>query len=234
MKLMSDFNFLSPDSRSWSFDQRANGYARGEGIATVVIKRLEDALRDGDTIRSIIRNTASNQDGRTPGITQPSHEAQVELIKRTFDRAGLDLEPTRFFEAHGTGTPVGDPVEANAIGHAFRECRSAKDPLFIGAVKANFGHLEGCSGLAGLIKAVLVLEKGIVPPIADFETLNVGIDAEALNLRVSILISGGISQRSSNKTRFHTIQVVLTNDVSTVSTSSHPVACTWSSTSLCK
>lgn len=175
-------------------DQRANGYARGEGIGTLIIKRLEDALRDGDTIRSIIRNTASNQDGRTPGITQPSREAQVKLIKQTFDRAGIDLEPTRFFEAHGTGTPIGDPIEVNAIGHVFRDYRSPCDPLFIGAVKANFGHLEGSSGLAGLIKAVLVLEKGIIPPIADFETLNGGIDSEALNLRVSTLMARNIAK----------------------------------------
>lgn len=187
MKIMSDFNFLSPDSRSWSFYQRANGYARGEGIAAIIVKRLEDALSSGDTIRAIIRTTGSNQDGRTPGITQPSNQAQVELIKRTFHQAGISPEPTRFFEAHGTGTPVGDPVEANAIGHVFKDYRSPHDPLFVGAVKANVGHLEGCSGLAGIIKTVLVLENGTIPPIAGFETLNRNIDCEALNLRGSNL-----------------------------------------------
>ena len=185
MKMMSSFKFLSPDSRSWSFDQRANGYARGEGTAVIVVKRLEDALRDGDTIRTVIRSTGSNQDGRTPGITQPSQEAQMSLIERTYKQASIDMEPTRFFEAHGTGTKVGDPIEANAIGTVFRHCRSAKDPLYIGAVKANIGHLEGCSGLAGIIKAILVLEKGAIPPIAGFESLNQQIDADRLHLHVS-------------------------------------------------
>lgn len=185
MKIMSDFNFLSPDSRCWSFDKRANGYARGEGSAVILLKRLDDALRNGDTIRAVIRNTGSNQDGRTLGITQPSEEAQIDLIKQTYQRAGINMAPTRFFEAHATGTPVGDPVEGNAIGTAFCECRSEHEPLYIGAVKANIGHLEGCSGLAGIIKAILVLEKGIIPPIAGFESLNDRIDAKKLHLHVS-------------------------------------------------
>jgi acyl transferase domain-containing protein len=186
MKIMSDFNFLSPDSRCWSFDKRANGYARGEGSAVILLKRLDDALRNGDTIRAVIHNTGSNQDGRTLGITQPSEEAQIDLIKQTYQRAGIHMAPTRFFEAHATGTPVGDPVEGNAIGTAFREYRSEHEPLYIGAVKANIGHLEGCSGLAGIIKAILVLEKGIIPPIAGFESLNDRIDAKKLHLHVSI------------------------------------------------
>ncbi|KAI1211883.1 lovastatin nonaketide synthase [Annulohypoxylon truncatum] len=185
MKFMSDFNFLSRDNRCWSFDERANGYARGEGIAVLIIKRLSDALRDGDTIRAVIRNTGSNQDGRTPGITQPNGDAQVSLIKQTYRQANLDMEPTRFFEAHGTGTPVGDPIEANAIGTAFRHCRSSKDPLYIGAVKANIGHLEGCSGLAGVIKTILVLENGVIPPISGFKSLNGWINSHELHLEVS-------------------------------------------------
>ncbi|PYH35667.1 polyketide synthase [Aspergillus neoniger CBS 115656] len=183
MKMMSSFNFLSPDSRSWSFDKQANGYARGEGIGMLVVKRLSDALRDGDCIRAVIRNTGANQDGRTPGITQPNGSSQLDLIKRTYDQVGLDMGPTRFFEAHGTGTPVGDPIEANAIGQAFSHCRSVEDPLYIGAVKANIGHLEGASGLAGLIKTILVLEHGIIPPIAGFRTLNPRIDANQLRLK---------------------------------------------------
>jgi acyl transferase domain-containing protein len=184
MKLMSSFNFLSPDSQCWSFDDRANGYARGEGSVIIVIKRLEDALRDGDTIRAIIRETRSNQDGRTPGITQPSLKSQVDLIERTYQKANIDMGPTRFFEAHGTGTPVGDPIEANAIGQAFKCCRTAEDKLFIGAIKANIGHLEGASGLAGIIKTLLVLENGIIPPIAGFKVLNRQIDDEKLHLHV--------------------------------------------------
>jgi 3-oxoacyl-(acyl-carrier-protein) synthase len=185
MKMMSDFNFLSPDSQCWSFDQKANGYARGEGFVTLVVKRLDQALSDGDTIRAVVRNTGSNQDGRTPGITQPSYEAQVELIQRTYQQIQLDMGPTRYFEAHGTGTPVGDPVEANAIGTAFRSYRTCSEPMYVGATKANVGHLEGASGLAGIVKAVMVLETGIIPPIANFETINKKIDAEDLRLHVS-------------------------------------------------
>lgn len=182
---MSDFNFLSQDSRCWSFDQRANGYARGEGFNVIIVKTLDDALRDGDTIRAIIRNTGSNQDGRTPGITQPSEQAQVDLIRRTYRQAGIHMGPTRFFEAHATGTSVGDPIEGNSIGKAFQGHCTAEDPLYVGAVKANIGHLEGASGLAGVIKTILVLEKGVIPPIAGFETLNDRVDAEKYHLHVS-------------------------------------------------
>jgi acyl transferase domain-containing protein len=99
-------NFFSKDSRCYSFDHRANGYARGEGVGVLVLKRLSDALRDGDTIRAIVRSTSSNQDGHTPGITLPSRHAQEALIRDTYAKAGLDLKTTRYVEAHGTGTPV--------------------------------------------------------------------------------------------------------------------------------
>lgn len=141
--------FLSPDSRCYSFDDRANGYARGEGCGVVVIKRVSDAIRDGDTIRAIIRSSGSNQDGHTPGLTQPSRDSQASLIRETYEKAGLDLSTTRFFEAHGnisvflrkdillrdipegTGTTIGDPTEADAIGSVFRRYRSPTDPLYM-------------------------------------------------------------------------------------------------------
>ena len=131
MLLLSNMSFLSHDSRCFSFDHRANGYARGEGVGVVVIKRLSDALRDGDTIRAVIRSTGSNQDGRTPGITQPDQDAQENLILETYQKAGLDMSCTRYFEAHGTGTAIGDPIEARALGRAFREYRSSIDPLLV-------------------------------------------------------------------------------------------------------
>lgn len=127
---MANMSFLSRDSRCFSFDQRGNGYARGEGFGVIVIKPLSDAIRDGDTVRAVIRSTGSNQDGRTLGITQPSKTAQERLIRETYDKAGLSMKATRYIEAHGTGTPVGDPIEASAIGAAFREHRSDKEPLF--------------------------------------------------------------------------------------------------------
>jgi acyl transferase domain-containing protein len=109
---LSNLGFLSADNKCYSFDHRANGYSRGEGIGVVIIKPLSKALRDGDCIRAVIRATGSNQDGRTPGITQPSGAAQERLIRSTYRKAGLDMAATRYFEAHGTGTAVGDPTEA--------------------------------------------------------------------------------------------------------------------------
>ncbi|KAL8650013.1 MAG: hypothetical protein Q9210_004076, partial [Variospora velana] len=200
MLVLDSLNFLSTDSRCWSFDERANGYGRGEGIAVVVLKRLTDAVRDGDTIRAVIRATALNQDGRTPGITQPSGRMQEVLIRDTYRRAGLDMSITRFFEAHGTGeerlpqdsevylfrgtgTAVGDPIEAAAIGNSFKKHRTPEKPLYVGAVKSNIGHLEGASGIAGLIKTILVLEKGVIPPNAGFEYVNPRIDPTDLHIQ---------------------------------------------------
>ncbi|KAL5041372.1 hypothetical protein BDW71DRAFT_212203 [Aspergillus fruticulosus] len=181
---LMNMGFTSPDGRCFSFDDRANGYGRGEGVGVIVIKRLDDAIRDGNTIRAIIRSTGSNQDGYTPGVTQPSKEAQTRLILDTYRKAKLDLSVTRFFEAHGTGTAIGDPIEAESIGTVFRTLRTPEDPLYVGAVKSNIGHLEGASGLAGLVKAIMVLERGIIPPNANFERMNPAIDAEFFNIRV--------------------------------------------------
>ncbi|KAL5090988.1 hypothetical protein Trisim1_003950 [Trichoderma cf. simile WF8] len=182
--LLSNQNFLSPDSRSYSFDQRANGYARGEGIIAVVLKPVSAAVRDGDLIRAVIRASGSNQDGHTPIITQPSQEAQQDLIQHVYKQANVSLAETRYVEAHGTGTPVGDPIEARAIGRVFRKYRSQKDPLYIGSVKSNIGHLEGASGLAGLLKVILSLEKGIIPPNALFDKINPAIDADFWNISI--------------------------------------------------
>ncbi|KAI0022370.1 putative polyketide synthase [Xylariomycetidae sp. FL0641] len=181
--MMTNMNFLSPDSRCYSFDHRANGYARGEGVGVLVLKRLSDAIRDGNTVRAVIRATRSNEDGRTPGITQPNRYAQEDLIKQTYEQSGLSMGVTRYFEAHGTGTPIGDPIEAQAIGAAFQQYRSASDPLYVGALKSNIGHLEGASALAGVVKAVLVLEKGMIPPNTNFEKINPAINSAALNLK---------------------------------------------------
>ncbi|KAL8970596.1 MAG: hypothetical protein Q9183_001442 [Haloplaca sp. 2 TL-2023] len=180
---LADLGFLSSDSKCYSFDERANGYARGEGIAAIIIKPVAKALKDGDTIRAVIRATRSNQDGRTPSITQPNSKAQEALIQQTYQLAGLDMGCTGFFEAHGTGTSVGDPAEARGIQQAFQNS-SRLHSLHVGAVKTNIGHLEGTSGLAGLIKAALAVEKGIIPPNAWFETPNKAIDSIEWNLEV--------------------------------------------------
>ena len=121
---LSKMSFLSPDGRCFSFDHRANGYARGEGVGALLIKPLSKALQDGNQIRALIRSVCSNQDGRTKGgITQPSKDMQAELIRETYKRGNLDMSVTRFFESHGTGTQVGDPTEAQAIGECFRRYR---------------------------------------------------------------------------------------------------------------
>lgn len=131
MLALSSMNLLSPDNQCFAFDSRANGYARGEGFGVLVLKRLSDALRDNDVIRAVIRSTGSNQDGYTPGITQPSGDAQTTLIRETYKKAGLVMNETKFFEAHGTGTAIGDPIEASAIGEAFRHTRAPDDPLYV-------------------------------------------------------------------------------------------------------
>ncbi|KAI1739761.1 hypothetical protein F4680DRAFT_466265 [Xylaria scruposa] len=182
---LSNMNFLSPDSKCFSFDARANGYARGEGVVALVVKPLETALQHGDTIRAVVRATASNQDGRTPGLTQPSIDAQEALIRRTYAKAGLSFGKTRYFEAHGTGTLIGDPIEMKAIGRVFRTFRSTTAPLLVGSIKANIGHLEAASGLAAIVKSVLALERGQIPPQALFENINPEIDAKFLNIQIS-------------------------------------------------
>ncbi len=178
---------LSPDGQCYSFDHRGNGYSRGEGVGVLILKRVSDAIRDNNTIRGIIRSSGCNQDGHTSSITLPSGAQQLALIRDVYRKAGLSMEPTRFFEAHGTGTAVGDPTEATALGSAFRHVRTEDDPLWVGAVKSNIGHLEGASGIAGVIKAMLVLEKGIIPPNCNFEKVNPKIDTDFLRIKVSFL-----------------------------------------------
>ena len=159
----SKSGFLSPDGRCKAFDQSADGYARGEGGAVVVIKPLDQALRDGDEIYAQILGTAVSQDGHTDGITVPSAQAQEAAITTALRRAGLHPNDVGYVEAHGTGTPVGDPVEVRALANALTAERPATSPLLIGSVKTNIGHLEAGAGVAGLIKAALVLKHGFIP-----------------------------------------------------------------------
>ncbi|KAI1367101.1 PKS-NRPS hybrid [Xylaria arbuscula] len=162
---------LSPKGRSRMWDSEVDGYGRGEGVAAIVLKKLSQAIADGDHIECLIRETGTNQDGRTPGITMPSATAQETLIRATYAKAGLDLrkrsDRPQFFEAHGTGTPAGDPVEARAITSAFfgpETSFTSKDPLYVGSIKTVIGHTEGTAGLAAVIKASLAIQAGEVPP----------------------------------------------------------------------
>jgi thioester reductase-like protein len=171
---------LSPDGQCFTFDQRANGYVRGEGAGIVVIKPLEDAIRDGDHIYAAIRRAVINQDGRTSSITVPNLNAQQAMLQEAY--AGLDANNVVYMEAHGTGTPIGDPIETRAIGSVVGVGRQA--PCLIGSAKTNIGHLEAASGVAGLIKGALVLHHGQIPPQLNYQTPNPNIPFADLNLQV--------------------------------------------------
>lgn len=183
---LSRLHFLSPTSRCYTFDDRANGYARGEGACVMMLKSLDDALRDGDTIRAVIRGSGTNQDGKTPGIVQPSSEAQATLIHQIYKAAGLNYADTQYFEAHGTGTPVGDPIELEALAATFGNAkRNIEQPLYVGSVKTNIGHLEGCAGLAGLLKTILSLENGVIIPSLNYENPNPKLRLDDWHIKVA-------------------------------------------------
>ncbi|KAI0020462.1 hypothetical protein F4780DRAFT_373288 [Xylariomycetidae sp. FL0641] len=181
---LSTLQFLSPTGKSQSFDHKANGYSRGEGVSFIVVKSLADALRDGDVIRAVVRGTSVTQDGRTPGINLPSAESQEDLIRAAYANASLGTEKTAYFEAHGPGTPAGDPLETSAIAKVFGQHHSPEDPLYVGSVKSNIGHLEAGAGLAGLTKALYAIEKGQIPPNIWFEKAHPKIHLKEWNLDV--------------------------------------------------
>ena len=175
----SKLKMLSPTGRSRMWDADADGYGRGEGVAAIVLKRLSDAIADGDHIECLIRETGANQDGFSNGITVPNTDAQTALIRQTYARAGLDPENNpndrpQFFEAHGTGTQAGDPKEAAAIHEAFGRHihATSSPPLYVGSIKTVVGHLEGAAGLAGLLKGSSSIQKGLIPPNLLFNHLN--------------------------------------------------------------
>jgi len=175
---------LSPEGRCAAFDASASGFVRGEGAGVVLLKRLSQAIADGDPIQGVILGTSINQDGHTNGIMLPSPEAQARLVKDACRDAGIVPESIGFVEAHGTGTAVGDPIEATALAEALCGKRPTDSPLPIGSIKTNLGHLETAAGVAGLLKAMLVLKYGQIPPSLHFETPNPHIDFEKLKLRV--------------------------------------------------
>ncbi|KAK7976515.1 glycoside hydrolase [Apiospora arundinis] len=182
---MSMMGIYNEKGRTFAFDSRADsGYAPGEGFGCLILKPLDQALRDNDKIRSIIVNTGINQDGRTVGMTTPSGEAQQRLIEEVYAKAGIDTQDTGFIEAHGTGTKVGDPIEAGAISRVFSAGRSKKNPLYIGSVKSNIGHLEHASGIISIIKASMMLERGLLLPNVNFEDANPAIPLDKWHMKV--------------------------------------------------
>lgn len=165
---LTDQGVLSPTGSCKTFDANADGYARGEGVSAIYVKRLSDAVRDGDTIRAVIRSTAANSDGKTPGMTMPNTYGHEAVIRKAYESAGIiDFSQTAMIECHGTGTKVGDPIETKAVGRIF-----GADGVYIGSVKPNLGHSEGNSGLSSVLKMVMALEKKTIPPQINFNTPN--------------------------------------------------------------
>ena len=175
-------NMLAPDGRCKTFDAGADGYVRGEGAAVIVLKRLSDALADGDPIVALIRGSAVNQDGRSGGFTAPNELAQQAVIRTALAAAGVAAGDIGYVEAHGTGTSLGDPIEIHAIAAALGEGRAT--PLVVGSVKTNLGHLEAAAGVTGLLKVALALQHGEIPPHLHFTRLNPHIDVGDFPLEI--------------------------------------------------
>ncbi|HVT97874.1 MAG TPA: SDR family NAD(P)-dependent oxidoreductase [Acidobacteriaceae bacterium] len=178
----SQLQLLSPDGHCRSFDARAQGMGRGEGCGVVVLKKLSTAQQGGDRILAVIRGSAMNQDGRTNGLTAPNGLAQQRVIQRALADAGVQPADVGYIETHGTGTPLGDPIEVEAIAAIFKGTRRA--PCTLGAVKANLAHLEGAAGIAGLIKTVMVLRRRWLPPVANLQELNPHLAVEGSGLEI--------------------------------------------------
>ncbi|WP_173813976.1 sulfolipid-1 biosynthesis phthioceranic/hydroxyphthioceranic acid synthase [Mycobacterium rhizamassiliense] len=175
---------LSPTGQCKSFDAGADGFVRGEGCGAIVLKRVSDAVRDGDRVLAVIRGSAVNQDGRSNGLMAPNPSAQMAVLRAACTNAGVAPHQVDYVETHGTGTLLGDPIEARALGTVLGRGRPADGPLLIGAVKSNVGHLEGAAGIAGLIKAVLAVHRGQIPPNLNFETPNPHIPFQDMRLKV--------------------------------------------------
>ena len=173
---LSKSHMMSPDGRCKAFDASADGFVRAEGCGLIVLKRLSDARADGDRILAVIRATATNQDGKSSGLTAPNAPSQVAVIQEALANAGLQPADVDFIEAHGTGTSLGDPIEARALADVFGQGRNADCALQVGSVKSNIGHAESAAGIAGLIKTVLALQHGKIPPSLHLRKLNPHVD----------------------------------------------------------
>ncbi|MBZ4018994.1 non-ribosomal peptide synthetase/type I polyketide synthase [Streptomyces purpurogeneiscleroticus] len=176
--------FLSVDGRSRAFDAAADGYVRAEGVAVVALKRLADAVRDGDPVHAVVLGSGVNQDGRTNGITVPREDAQVDLVRKVCAEAGVVPGSLQYIEAHGTSTPVGDPIEARALGRVLSDGRPPGAPCYVGSVKTNIGHTEAAAGIAGLLKTVLALKHRKIPPHLNLERLNPALESAALPFEI--------------------------------------------------
>ncbi|KAJ4422355.1 Type I Iterative PKS [Gnomoniopsis sp. IMI 355080] len=182
---MANSSVLGPTGKCFAWDDRAEGYGRGEGVASLVLKPLAAAIRDGDRVHAVVRESGLNQDGKTPTITSPSVDAQASLIRDVYRRARLEPSTdTGYVEAHMTGTPTGDPIEAEALARTFGKGRAEDDPVLVGSVKPNIGHTEPVSGLAAVIKTIFALREGVIPPNANYENTNPNIPLKDWRLKV--------------------------------------------------
>lgn len=175
---------MSASGRCHAFDGRADGFVRSEGAGVVVLKRLADAVRDGDRVLAVIRGSAVNQDGRSNGLMAPNPAAQMAVLRAAYANAGIEGREVDYVEAHGTGTLLGDPIEARGLGTVLGRGRPEDAPLLIGSVKSNLGHLESAAGVTGLIKAVLAVHRGEIPANLGYEVPNPHIPFDSLRLKV--------------------------------------------------
>ena len=175
---------MSPTGRCSSFDAAADGFVRGEGCGVAVLKRLSDAVRDGDRVLAVVRGSAVNQDGRSNGLMAPNPAAQMAVLRAAYANAGVEPRLVDYVEAHGTGTLLGDPIEARALGTVLGRARPQNAPLLLGALKSNLGHLEAAAGIAGFVKAVLTVQRGHIPANLHFEKPNPHIPFDDLQLKV--------------------------------------------------
>jgi acyl transferase domain-containing protein/acyl carrier protein len=219
--MLSRVRGLAVDSHCKTFDKNADGYARGEGAGVVVLKRLSDAKRDGDNILAIVRASVVNHDGRSSSLTAPNGIAQERLLREAILQSGINASDVSYIEAHGTGTPLGDPIEVNSLEKVFSENRSK--PLYIGSVKTNIEHTESAAGVAGIIKIVLAMQHRKIPPHLNFHELNPEINLDQIPAKIPLeLIDwepinstriAGISSFGMSGTNAHVIleEVVLNN-----------------------
>ncbi len=206
---------LSPDGRCKSFDNSADGYGRGEGCGVVVLKRLQDAQRDGDRVYAVIKGCAVNHDGRSNGLTAPNGPAQTRIIHEALNNAGISPGAIDLIEAHGTGTILGDPIEVNALHAVFGASRTLDDPLYLGSVKTNIGHTEAAAGVAGVIKLVLSLYHQQIPPSLHYKEPNKHILWDEIPIEVNTTLrdwpandsprAGGVSSFGLSGTNCHVV-----------------------------
>ncbi|MEV1015117.1 thioester reductase domain-containing protein [Micromonospora sp. NPDC049801] len=213
--MMSKFRGLSADGRCKTFDASADGYARGEGAGVVVLKRLSAALADNDPIVAVVRGSAVNHDGRSSGLTVPNPLAQQDVVGAAMSQAGVGPDGVDYVEAHGTGTSLGDPIELRSLEAVIGRHRRPDDPLLVGSVKTNIGHLEPAAGMAGLFKVVLAMSNGEIPPHLHLNEPNPNLDWSALHVRVPVTCTpwpdrghprtGGVSSFGASGTNAHVV-----------------------------